>query len=823
MSDYEKMGMFYLGREYDLASSEIQEPLVMYDSKDLTTHAVMIGMTGSGKTGLGISVLEEALMDNIPLLAIDPKGDLSNMLLSFENLDAESFKPWVNQQEATNKGMSVDEYAASQAKLWEDGLGEWGQDVERIRRLRSQAEMLVYTPGSSAGLPVSVLRSFDAPPQAVMEDGDMLRERIQSTATGLLALMGIEADPIMDPEHILIANILDHSWSEGKSLDIAKLIGFIQTPPFQRIGVMDLDMFYPARERFGLAMKLNALLAAPGFEAWMEGEPLDIQKMLYTPEGKPKACIFSINHLSDSERMFFVTMLLNALLAWMRTQPGTGSLRALLYMDEIYGYLPPTANPPSKTPMLTLLKQARAFGVGLVLSTQNPVDLDYKALSNIGTWFIGRLQTERDKARVLEGLEGASAGQEFDKQGMERVLAGLGKRVFLLHNVHENAPTIFHTRWAMSYLSGPMTREQLKVLTKDMKERRAAAAPALKQAQAIPASTPPQAQTVSTTDATPVQEVDTSAPPLMPQGVDVFYLSPSGTGQGVVYYPAVVGIMEVYYSRKTYDVEETRNMALVTEISDGPVSLDWDDAMEINIRPRDLEMKPISDVSYAEIPKDGNSSKSFTKWGKDLTTFVRQKRPLVLYQCKSPKMTSTVDETEGEFIARIRQQLREERDVGIEKLRKTYGDKIEKLGDKLQTAQSKIGREEDDVRQRQLESALSVGTTMLGALMGRKTVSVTNMRRANSSFRSMGRVGNAKEDVAEAREKVVMIQEDIDQMELELSEEVRALEDEYNMDDISVTELNITTTSTNITTEVFGMLWLPYRKDSRGRLSPDWE
>ena len=466
--DYEKLGAFYLGKDYDLTASQLKENLVLYDSKDLVTHAVIIGMTGSGKTGLGIGLLEEALVDNIPFIAIDPKGDLGNILLTFPELNAATFRPWINEQESATQGQTPDQFAEAQAKLWEKGLGDWGQTVERIRKMRQSVDFAIYTPGSSAGLQVSVLRSFAVPSGAVLNDSDALREHIQTTATSLLALMGIEADPMTSREHVLISNILSQNWIAGKSLDLASLIKAIQEPPFTQIGVMDIESFYPQKDRFGLSMQLNNLLASPGFNAWMEGEPLDIQRMFYTPEGKARACIFTISHLGDKERMFFVSMLLNEVLGWMRTQSGTTSLRALLYMDEIFGYLPPTANPPSKVPMLTLLKQARAFGLGMVLATQNPVDLDYKALSNTGTWFIGRLQTERDKARVLEGLEGASQSG-FDRADMDKILSGLGKRVFLMHNVNDNAPTIFQTRWTMSYLRGPMTKEQVKSLMSGQK------------------------------------------------------------------------------------------------------------------------------------------------------------------------------------------------------------------------------------------------------------------------------------------------------------------------------------------------------------------
>ena len=465
MRAYEKLGAFYIGKVYDMASQQLKDDLVLYDSKDLNTHAVIIGMTGSGKTGLAITLLEEALIDRIPVIAIDPKGDLPNLLLTFPQLQPGEFRPWINEQEAIYTGLSPDQFAAKQATLWREGLAKWDQDADRIARLKAAADFTVYTPGSSSGTPVSVLRNFAPPAADIMEEKDLLRERIQSTITALLALLGMEADPITSREHILLSNIIESSWASGKGLDLAGMIRAVQTPPFERVGIMDLEAFYPPRDRFELAMRLNNLLAAPGFEAWMEGEPINISRMLHTDQGKPRASIFSISHLADSERMFFVSVLLNEILAWMRTQPGTTSLRAVLYMDEILGYFPPVKNPPSKAPLLTLLKQARAFGLGIVLATQNPVDLDYKGLSNTGSWFIGRLQAERDKTRVLEGLEGAAAGTGFNRSAMEEVLAGLGQRVFLLNNVHENGPVTFQTRWALSYLRGPMTREQIKKLT----------------------------------------------------------------------------------------------------------------------------------------------------------------------------------------------------------------------------------------------------------------------------------------------------------------------------------------------------------------------
>ena len=467
--DFEKLGAFYLGKEYDVANDKLLDRLLMYDARDLTTHAVCVGMTGSGKTGLCIDLLEEAGIDHVPAIIIDPKGDMTNMLLTFPELRPEDFRPWINVDDARRKGLTEDAFAAQQGELWRNGLAQWGQDGARIQMLRESADFVIYTPGSDAGVPVSILQSFAAPALSWDTEAELLRERIQGTVSALLGLVGVDADPVRSREHILLSNLFEHFWRQGEDLDLPKLVRSIQNPPIRQLGVFDVDTFFPQKDRFELAMSLNNIIAAPGFQSWLQGQPLDVAGFLATPSGKPRHSIFYIAHLSDPERMFFVTMLLNQVITWVRTQPGTTSLRALLYMDEIFGFFPPVANPPSKQPMLTLLKQARAFGVGVVLTTQNPVDLDYKGLTNAGTWFIGRLQTERDKMRLLDGVESASseAGQILNRAELSRIISALGKRVFLLHNVHEETPVVFQTRWAMSYLRGPLTRPQVRELMKD--------------------------------------------------------------------------------------------------------------------------------------------------------------------------------------------------------------------------------------------------------------------------------------------------------------------------------------------------------------------
>ncbi|MCA9249069.1 MAG: ATP-binding protein, partial [Planctomycetales bacterium] len=511
MQDFEKLGAFYLGKRFNLEGRQTTDDLILYDAKDLTTHALCVGMTGSGKTGLCLTLLEEAAIDSIPAIVIDPKGDIGNLLLTFPELRPDDFRPWVDESAAMRKGLTADVYAAQTAKTWREGLAQWGQEPQRIARFREAAELSIYTPGSNAGLPLTVLRSFDAPAASIVEDSDAFRERVASAASGLLALLGIDANPVQSREHILISNILDTAWRAGRNLDLAALIREIQTPPFDRVGIMDLETFFPGKDRTGLAMTLNNLLASPSFANWLEGDPLDVKRLLYTKDGKPRISIISIAHLTDAERMFLVTILLNEVLTWMRSQAGTSSLRALLYMDEVFGYFPPTANPPSKQPMLTLLKQARAYGLGVVLATQNPVDLDYKGLSNCGTWLLGRLQTERDKARVLDGLEGASAqaGAAFNRQQMEKTLSSLGSRVFLMNNVHDDEPIVFQTRWALSYLRGPLTRGQIQTLMAPVK---AARETDTETKSTRPAAEPAPASATPASDTTP-----SHAPPLLPK------------------------------------------------------------------------------------------------------------------------------------------------------------------------------------------------------------------------------------------------------------------------------------------------------------------
>ncbi len=804
MQDFEKLGAFYLGREYDLTQRRSRPDLVLYDAKDLTTHAVIIGMTGSGKTGLGIALLEEALIDGIPVIAIDPKGDLSNLLLTFPELAAADFEPWVDEGQALAQGATRQQYAVRQAERWRSGLARWGQTPARIGRLRAAAELALYTPGSSVGRPVNVMRSFAAPPAALLQEPDLLQERIQTTATSLLSLLGIAAEPITSREHTLIAAILQAAWRQGRGLDLAGLIHAIQAPPFERIGVMDLEVFFPAKERLGLALRLNGLLAAPGFEAWLTGAPLEIGGLLYGPGGKPRAAIFTISHLSEAERMFFVSLLLNEILSWVRTQPGSGSLRAILYMDEIFGFFPPSRNPPAKTPLLTLLKQARAYGLGVVLATQNPVDLDYKGLANTGTWFIGRLQTEGDKQRLLDGLEGAGSG--FDRRQIGEVLAGLGQRVFWLHNVHENRPVVFETRWALSYLRGPMTREEIK---------RLGAPPAEDGEQAAPPKplSPP---------AGPAGDTPGGTPPLAPQGVAAYYAAAAGGAEDLVYSPAVLGRLDIHYSSPRHRVEARQTVTIAALLADGPVPLDWDAGFELALDPAQLMDRPPAGAQFHPLPPAAGRAAAFKGWEKSLLAWVRQRRPLTLLASKRYQVSSQPGETEDLFRGRLGQVMREKRDLAVEGLRRKYEPRFGVLKNRLLRAEQAVSREQQQVDVRKTDTAISLGSALLGAFLGRKTVSAGTTRRVGGALKSAGRLHKEKMDVVRARETVAAVQADLAELEARFAADLAGIEGALDPGSIALDTLLVKAKASDITLEIFGLVWLPFRRGSDGALQADW-
>jgi hypothetical protein len=797
MDDFEKLGVFYLGRRYDAAAGRVTEEPILYESQDLTTHAVIIGMTGSGKTGLGIGLIEEAAIDRVPVIAIDPKGDLGNLLLSFPDLNGADFEPWADPRAAAQAGQSPAEFAASQAAAWRQGLADWGQQPARIARLRAAADFALYTPGSTAGMPLSVLKEFSPPPAELRADADLYRERVQGTVTGVLTLLGVAADPLTSREHILLSSLLDDAWQRGEATDLAALVGLVQKPPFGRVGVLDLESFYPGAERQGLALRLNSLLAAPGFEAWTRGEPLAADRLLFTPSGQPRVSVISIAHLDDAQRMFFVTLLLTELVGWMRRQSGTPSLRAILYMDEVLGYMPPVASPPSKSLLLTLLKQARAFGLGVVLATQNPVDLDYKGLANAGTWFIGRLQTERDKARVMDGLLGAAGGERLDAKALDATLAGLGKRQFLLHNVNEQHPVVFATRWVMSYLAGPLTREQIR--------RLCAGRPAAEAAPASPTVAPAK---------------DGGTRPVLAAAIRQLFVPVTRLPHGherLHYQPRVMAAVALAYVSAEHGVRERREFVLAADPQPGAGGVDWSAAEEIAVAAADLEKEPEPDAQFGEPAEALTRADSLRDWEGQLRRWLGVERALVLYRSPSLRETSRSGETERDFRIRLQQLGNERRDLDAGKLRQKYAPKFAALQAREQRALQARDRQEEQARDAKLGAAVAVGTAVLGAIFGRGR-SLGSATRIGSAVRRTGSIARESGDVRRAEETLEQVRADQEALQAEFQRELDALQVRYDAQAEQLKEIVIRPKTGDIEVRFLGVGWVPWIEDAAGNL-----
>lgn len=799
MIDFEKLGVFYLGRNYDPALKSPGEDLILYPSKDLTTHAVCVGMTGSGKTGLCISLLEEAAIDNIPALVIDPKGDITNLLLTFPELRPEDFLPWINKSDAERKNMSELDFAKSQAELWKNGLHDWGQDQNRISKLKSSAEFSIYTPGSSAARQISILNSFDAPDESMLGDQDLLNEKITTTTSGILGLLGIDADPLKSREHILIANLFQYYWNKKQNLDLASLIQNVQNPPFKKIGVFETDAFYPQKERFELAMLLNNILSAPTFQSWLTGEPLVIDKLLYTDTGKPRVSIMYTAHLSDSERMFFTTLFLNQLLSWMRKQSGTTSLRALLYVDEIFGYLPPVANPPSKRVFLTLLKQARAFGLGLILATQNPIDLDYKSLSNAGTWFIGRLQTEKDIERLIDGLEGASTsgGKSFDRKAITEVVSNLDKRVFLLNNVNQDNIQIFQTRWALSYLRGPLTTSQLKLLMPP---------------GSIPASQKIEEGIKPAANVPVIEQM-----PVVPGSISPDFLQRDITTQNLtetVYLPYILSKSQILFSDRKAKIDVDKVTTFLAPVSNEAIPVNWETSFEVEVDFNRVTKNTLQGIKFADLPDAGRDPKNYVSWENDLKEFLYNNYPLEILRSNILNEQSKPGESERDFRIRLNQVSRETKDLQVQKLKDKYQAKLTSIENKIKAAEDKIVREQAQSSQQTLQTAISAGATILGALLGRKSFGTTTISRAGSTMKSASRILKEKKDVTLSKETLENLKSQYDELEKSLQSEIDDLNLKYDISTETFENIKIRPQKTNIFVKYFNLIWVPMSNES---------
>jgi hypothetical protein len=813
-------GDFYLGRIYDVAAGKTGEEPLLYDPADLTTHAVVVGMTGSGKTGLCIDLLEEAALNNIPALMIDPKGDITNTLLHFPNLAPADFQPWVNPDEARRQDKPLEQAAADTAALWRNGLAGWGIHSERLQALKDSAHFAVYTPGSDAGLPISILTSFDNPGISWEGNEEELREKISSTVTALLGLVGLkDIDPVRSREHILLANIIEHAWKQGQDLSLSDLIRQTQAPPFAQLGVFDVNTFYPEKERFGLAMTLNSILAAPSFQAWISGDPLDVGRLLYDDDGRCRHSVFYIAHLNEAERSFFVTLLFAAVEGWMRQQSGTTSLRALVYFDEIFGYMPPIGNPPSKEPMLRMLKQARAFGVGLVLCTQNPVDVDYKALSNAGTWFIGKLSTEQDKARLLDGLSSAVPGS-VDVREYDRLISALGKRIFLMRNVHEKKPLLFETRWAMNYLAGPLTRTQLPALnalagaTAAVESETPANGP---MAAAPTGSRPDAAAPISS--ATASSEAS-AVRPAIPSAVEEYFLPDkltlseaaaaaglalsAGTRQsGLAYRPVLLAQASIRFQDRQYNLDhELRRAALVTDTGQTGL-LRWEDFAIAPLDAQTLGGEPLSMARFETLPPSLAKSQELKAFQKDFFEWVCHNTSLKLQANKALRTYSSPDMSVADFAEMCRQAAAEAKEADIEKVEATFEKKLDELQEKLERAQDKLAAEESDYSARKQEELVKHAETIFGLFTRRR-------RSVSSSMTKRRLTAQAREDVEEAKEDIEQLEADIVALQREMEQALQKVEAKWREVVADTTEISLKPAKKNIVVECFGIAWLPY-------------
>lgn len=792
-------GTFYLGRTFDLQKGVRGERAVAYDPDDLTTHGVVVGMTGSGKTGLCIDLLEEAALQGIPALLVDPKGDLTNLLLHFPALAAEDFEPWVDEQAAERDGKTPAEVAAETATAWQRGLADWGIEPARVAQVAEAVDYTVYTPGAESGMPVNILSALQAPTGSWQDAPDRFRDKIATTTTALLGLVGITGDPVKSREHILLSNLLEVAWQDGVDVDLVELIRQVQNPPFEQLGALSVEQFFPASDRAELALALNNLLASPSFAAWTVGEPLNIERMLWREDGKPRHSLFYLAHLSDGERMFFVTLLLGALEAWMRGQAGSPGLRALFYMDEVAGYLPPVAMPPSKPTFLRLLKQARAFGLGVLVSTQNPVDLDYKALSNAGSWFIGRLQTEQDKARLLDGLQAVDPGESgFDRAAADDIISKLGKRVFLLHNVHEPAPVVFQTRWAMAYLKGPMTLPQVE----DLNEWVGAIAGSEAQPQV---------------ESGPEDSGLSSTRPPVPTGVNERFapLSEAEPDGDLVYVPALLAQASVRFLDRKLDVDHMRSISVIDPDPDRRGMVQWEREAVQPLEVDDLAEAPKAGAAFSALAPPLSDRKLMSQLEKDFSDYVYRTAELSLVSNPTLDLVAKPDETDEEFQERCLQAAAEQRDQEAAKMNDKFQKKIEALKKKLSREQRELAEDQAEFSSRRMEEWTTHAENLLGLLGGSRS-----SRRVSSSLSKRRMTTRAKADIEESEAEIAEFQRELENMEDEMQESLADLAEHWAAVAEERSTVVLTPRRQDVQLDLFGVLWLPHWQAEGGRLQP---
>ena len=838
--DIEHPAAFYVGKEVSGPDGAPGRPLLL-EAADLTTHAVCVGMTGSGKTGLGIGLLEEAALDGIPAIVIDPKGDLTNLLLTFPELRPADLAPWLNPDEAGRRNLTLEAYSEEVANTWRQGLAQWGQGAERIARLKAAAEFRIYTPGSSAGLPISVVGTTLSPPAGLdwTDDAEALRDRIQGAVSALLALVGVDADPVRSREHILLTNIIQIAWQESRPLDLADLIRSVQKPPMTQLGVFDLEAFFPDKERMKLAMTLNTIFAAPAFASWMEGEPLEPAGLLWSPEGRPRVSIFTLAHLDDRERLFFLTLLLDQLVAWMRAQPGSTGLRGLLYFDELFGYLPPyPANPPTKRPLLTLLKQARAVGLGLVLATQNPVDLDYKALSNAGIWFVGRLQTEGDKERLLDGLMGIQkSGAPLSRARLDQTISALPGRTFLLHNVHRRqpGPLLFKTRWVMSYLRGPLTRDQVRTLMAPLKASRPEqeAAPgfcgqcgaplpageairfcAQCGAQIAAAASPSQAESDFKSELRSAAAPEppslagyTDEPPVLPSAIMQYHLplpDEEPAGRRLVCDPVVLARASVTLLDQRRGVDHRENLMLALDPPPEGHAARWEAAESLAFDSPGLAAGPAAGALFAAVPESVNSAGKLSAFEKQLSDHLYINNRLTLFHHAKLDLYSRVGEDMADFQRRVKAAADDKRDIEADQLKERLKTGLDRVEERLRRERRELSDAESEYASRKRDEALSAADSVLGFFGGRRSSSA--LSRASSKRRM---TQQAKLEISESEEQIEVYEKDIKELQREMQQEIEQLQARWATVAEQLDEFQVRPRRADVQIDFVGLGWRP--------------
>jgi hypothetical protein len=788
-------GSFHLGKLLDPATGAATADDLVVGSSDLTTHGVIVGMTGSGKTGLAIDLLEECLLAGIPALIIDPKGDMGNLALTFPDLTPASFQPWVSAAEAQSEGITLEALAEKTATSWRAGLAAQGIGPERIQQLKDAADVTIYTPGSSAGVPLNVLGSLRAPALSWDTEAEALRDEIEGTVTSLLGLVGITADPLSSREHVLLSNLVENAWRVGTDLDLGTLIGQVQSPPLRKLGVFEIDAFFPPGDRTELALKLNALIASPAFAAWNEGAPLDPQSLLFTTEGKPRAAIVYLAHLSDEERMFVTTLVFGKLVTWMRGQAGTADLRALAYMDEVAGYVPPTAAPPAKKPILTVLKQGRAFGLGLVLSTQNPVDLDYKAMANAGTWLVGRLQTENDKARVLEGLRSAAGGADI--AALDAAIGALQKRQFMLVSAKDSRPRTFTTRWAMSYLRGPLTKEEVQQLM--------AAAPRPAEPAPAAAAAPPA----------PLADDETAVAPAAAPGTTVSYLDPAapwatqvGATAGVTRLQAFLATrVALRYDDTAAGIDEQQEFEALYGPLDG--GLDLDSETVVDFDDRDFRPDAPAGATYVLPAAPIAEAKFFAGAAKEVQARLVATRALEVFRNKQLKLTSRPGEAQDAFLQRCDEAAQGKADEEASKIRDRLEAKKDRLQNALEIAQRRVEELDTQTKSRQANELISGAGAVLGALFGGKRSARSIASSVGSVASKHGQAATSAERRETAEAKVLQTTDDLTQLEQEILDEVTAIDEKWKTAAESVETVAIRLEATDVRVTDVRLVWVP--------------